>query len=191
MRRFSVLARGMALVLALSMPAGAIIRLNGNQLVESGVTYGSDVRARAAAGSSPQAAAPARLIATLGQGVMARGELPDSAVSGENVAILIGMGLGYDIANVVYQVFCPIGYTGDINNNGDLSAEDIIMLVNYVFKSGEGPRPCPPAGDVNCSSQVTASDVTYLVTFVFLSGDAPCDVCDLPVEKRPCQISGP
>jgi hypothetical protein len=91
----------------------------------------------------------------------------------------------------VYQVFCPIGYTGDINDNGDLNTEDIIMLVNYVFKSGMAPQPCPPSGDVNCSSEVTASDVAYLVGYVFLGGAAPCNVCDLPVDLRPCQSTGP
>lgn len=175
-------------LLAMAGPAHAIIRLNGNQMVEGAGTFGSDFKARGAMGASTATEGPARLITSLGQGVMARGELPDSTVGQvNNVAILIGVGLGYDIANIVYHVFCPIGFTGDINDNGALNTEDIIMLVNYVFKSGTSPKPCPPSGDVNCSSQVTAADVTYLVGYVFLAGPPPCDVCNLPVEARPCQ----
>lgn len=176
-----------AMLLLWSWPAFAIIRLNGNQMVEGAKTYGSDLKARRAAGSSVRAVAPTRLITSLGQGIMARGELPDSLVGQGNVAVFIGMGLSYDIANIVYQVFCPIGYTGDINDNGALNTEDIIMLVNYVFKSGQSPKPCPPSGDVNCSSQVTAADVAYLVAYVFLAGPPPCDVCSLPTDLRPCQ----
>jgi hypothetical protein len=136
-----------AILLLWSWPAFAIIRLNGNQMVEGAKTYGSDLKARGASGSSIQAGAPTRLVTSLGQGIMARGELPDSLVGQEGkVAVFIGMGLGYDIANVVYQVFCPIGYTGDINDNGALNTEDIIMLATTSSRAGSLQSPARRPG---------------------------------------------
>jgi len=49
--------------------------------------------------------------------------------------------------------------------------------VNYVFKGGSAPSPCPAAADVNCDARVTSSDIIYLVSFVFKGGPAPCNAC--------------
>jgi hypothetical protein len=63
-----------------------------------------------------------------------------------------------------------------VNVDGVLSAADVIVLVNYIFKSGPEPQPCVAAGDVNCSGTVTSADIIYLVNHVFNSGDPPCDL---------------
>ena len=73
---------------------------------------------------------------------------------------------------------CPVTLTGDANLSGTLTSADIILLVNYVFKSGDPPLPCVAAGDVNCSGNITSSDIIYLVNHVFKSAQAPCDVCE-------------
>jgi hypothetical protein len=72
-----------------------------------------------------------------------------------------------------------IAVTGDVAPPGDgvLTAADIIYLVNYVFKSGPIPNPCPAAADVNCDGSITAADVIFLVNHVFKGGPAPCNVC--------------
>jgi len=69
--------------------------------------------------------------------------------------------------------------TGDVDTSGFITSADIIGLVNYVFKGGMAPRPCPAAGDATCDHVVTSADIIAMVNFVFKSGAAPCDVCDL------------
>ena len=71
--------------------------------------------------------------------------------------------------------------TGDVNMTGNITSQDIILLVNFAFKGGPAPQPCEQAGDVNCSGTVTAADIIYLVNFVFKGAAPPCDVCsELP-----------
>lgn len=164
-------------LLAVAGETRAALRINGNQLVEGCNTYSSDVARARAAGA--RLAAPHRLVFNIGQGVMGRGELPGPASGQGTVAFVIGLGLGYDIANVAYDAYCPVSITGDANNTGTINSADIIHLVNFVFKSGPPPLPCIASGDVNCSGNVTSADVIGLVNFVFKSGAAPCDVCNL------------
>jgi hypothetical protein len=68
---------------------------------------------------------------------------------------------------------------GDQNEDGSVTAADIIYLVQYVFKSGPLPLPCEAAGDVNCDGVVNATDIIFLVVYVFKSGPPPCNVGDL------------
>jgi M6 family metalloprotease-like protein len=74
---------------------------------------------------------------------------------------------------------CPVANTGDLSLDGNITSADVILLVNYVFKSGATPQPCEGAGDVNCNLSVTSADIIALVNFVFKGGAAPCDVCPL------------
>jgi len=74
---------------------------------------------------------------------------------------------------------CAIILAGDVNTSGSVTSADIIYLVNYVFKSGAAPLPCPGAGDANCSGAVSSADVIHLVNYVFKSGAPACDVCPL------------
>jgi hypothetical protein len=67
-------------------------------------------------------------------------------------------------------VFTP----GDTNDNGEITASDIIALVNYVFKAGPDPLPVWRSGDANCDGSVTGADVIVLVNFVFKGGPQPC-----------------
>lgn len=83
--------------------------------------------------------------------------------------------LGPDIG--VAELRCPISKPGDLNVSGAITSADVILLVNYVFKSGAEPVPCASSGDVNCNSTVTSSDVIGLVNFVFKSGKPPCNPC--------------
>ena len=64
-------------------------------------------------------------------------------------------------------------FAGDANADGVVNSQDIILLVNYSFKSG--PPPVIPAhGDVNCDGFVNSQDIIYLVNFTFKSAAAPC-----------------
>lgn len=82
-------------------------------------------------------------------------------------------------ASDFHIIFCPIQLTGDLNVSGSITSADIIVLVNYVFKSGPPPQPVPESGDIDCSSMINAADIIKLVNFTFKSGAAPCDACVL------------
>jgi len=187
MRRKTIIPACVIILFVLSTPAGSTIRINGNQLLEgAGVYNRTEALKPAASVNRGSASVPARLVFSLGQGLMARGRLPDSMSSGGGaVAFRIGIGLGYDIANVAFDVYgpqmqiCPITLDGDVNDNGSVTSADVIALVNYVFKGGDEPLPCVANGDVNCNGSVTSADIIYEVNYVFKGGDPPCDICNL------------
>ena len=43
--------------------------------------------------------------------------------------------------------------------SGSVTAADIIVLVNWIFKGIGEPEPCEAAGDLNCDGVPTAADV--------------------------------
>ncbi len=67
--------------------------------------------------------------------------------------------------------------SADADNSGDLSSTDIIYLVNYLFKGGPEPIPCPAVADTNCDGVATSADILALVFFTFKGGPVPCEVC--------------
>ena len=68
---------------------------------------------------------------------------------------------------------CLIDVAGDVNENGSLTAADIIAMVGYVFKSGPPPEPCDANGDVNCDGAVSTLDIDPFVTCL-TTGDCDC-----------------
>jgi hypothetical protein len=89
-----------------------------------------------------------------------------------------GIGFWYGITGLSTPS-CTVALTGDVNLSGNITSSDIIVMINFVFKSGLVPMPCEAAGDANCSGSLTAADIIELVNFVFKGGAAPCDVCTL------------
>ena len=169
----SVCWTSICLVLITASITTAAVRINGNQLVEGAGSFGAFNK------SLPSAGAP-RIVFNLGQGLMARGELPDSVqAEGGFTSLAIGIGLSYDIAQVSYNVFCPVPLTGDLNGDHVITAADILLLIAYTFRSAKLVPVCAAAGDVNCSGDVTSADCVYLINYVFQGGPPPCDVCDL------------
>jgi len=75
---------------------------------------------------------------------------------------------------------CAVSEPGDVNGDGDANAEDILLLVNFVFKSGDLPFGAYTA-DVNCDGLPNSEDIIYLVNYVFKGGPVPCDVCTSPL----------
>ncbi len=64
------------------------------------------------------------------------------------------------------------GLRGDLNHDGVVTSSDILLLVNYVFKSGPAPAPLS-AGDANGIPPITSGDIVYLVAYVFKGGPPP------------------
>jgi hypothetical protein len=69
---------------------------------------------------------------------------------------------------------CPSDVMGDVNQDTNITAADIIYLANYAFKGGPTPLPVELAGDADCNRQITASDMIRLAAYIFRSGPAPC-----------------
>lgn len=78
----------------------------------------------------------------------------------------------------IVVVPCP-WMVGDLNGSSTITLADVILLVNYVFKSGAEPQPHVKMGDANCSNTVTSADVIHLVNFQGKGGPAPCP-CFIP-----------
>ncbi len=71
----------------------------------------------------------------------------------------------------LFKVACT-HITGDVTGDGKVLLSDIIVLINFLFKSGPTPNPfC--RGDVNFDNTILLSDVVYLVNFIFKAGPKP------------------
>ncbi len=83
----------------------------------------------------------------------------------------------YDVYAKVLD-FNDIGFymSGDFNLDGKANLEDLISLVNYVFKGGVIPLPLYVA-DVTGDCKVNLADIIYLVNYVFKGGAAPKQGC--------------
>jgi len=98
----------------------------------------------------------------------------------------IGPGPVWGFPHVPYWRDCPIVLSGDFNGGGAITSADLIGCINYIFRSGPPPLPCPANGDVTCTGTVTASDVIHYLNYLFLGngavafkggGDPPCLNC--------------
>lgn len=65
-------------------------------------------------------------------------------------------------------------YHGDFDWSGNINVADIVMTLNYVFKSGPGPQPEYAVGDCNCDEWINIEDIFVLLFYVFQNGDPPC-----------------
>jgi hypothetical protein len=69
---------------------------------------------------------------------------------------------------------------GDVDLNDSINSTDLIVMVNYIFKSGAYPQPQPLAADVTGNCVVTSADIIHLVNYVFKAGLAPVNAGCLP-----------
>ncbi len=61
---------------------------------------------------------------------------------------------------------------GDCNSDGIIDIEDVIYLINYMYKNGPAPNPLE-AGNANCDGIVDIGDAVYLINYLFKGGPAP------------------
>ncbi len=67
---------------------------------------------------------------------------------------------------------CCVGLRGDVTGDGLTLVNDLVLLVNYVFKSGPAPS-CIKEGDANGDGNILVNDLVYMVNYVFKGGLAP------------------
>jgi hypothetical protein len=63
---------------------------------------------------------------------------------------------------------------GDCNFDGQLTATDAVLELNWVFLGTPQPLPSPSVADVNCDGQYTATDVVFEMNKIFLGNPFPC-----------------
>jgi M6 family metalloprotease-like protein len=67
----------------------------------------------------------------------------------------------------------PPAYTlGDANGDEVVDLEDVIFLLNYLFKNDNPPDPLE-AGDANCDGTVELGDAIFLLNYLFRNGPEP------------------
>jgi hypothetical protein len=71
--------------------------------------------------------------------------------------------------------YCP--YPGDVNNSNTATSQDIIYLINFIFRGGPHPFQLDMYGDLNCDGAVSSADIIRLVNYVFKGGWMPCLSC--------------
>ena len=73
--------------------------------------------------------------------------------------------------DTIYVQPACVAKAGDANADGNILLSDVIVVINFLFKSGGLSPVC--RGNVNGDGSVLLSDVVYLVNFLFKSGAAP------------------
>jgi hypothetical protein len=83
-------------------------------------------------------------------------------------------GVPFDITDGFFAItnYVP----GDASGNKIVDVNDVVYLINYLFKNGPAPNPMA-AGDVNGDCSVVVGDVVYLINYLFKNGLAPVPGC--------------
>ncbi len=70
-------------------------------------------------------------------------------------------------------VYIPSSFSlGDANGDEVVDLEDVIFLLNYLFKNDDPPDPLE-AGDANCNGTVELGDAIFLLNYLFRNGPHP------------------
>jgi hypothetical protein len=165
----AVLVTGLAMYTSIALGG---IRLDGTE-VQSGsgrVHVPSTLK-------GAQTNAPTTLVFTLGQPIMAQGQVTGSGAAPTR----IGLGYAY---NHLYTSFCRCDCHADPVCDGVATVQDVVKTVGVAFR-GDPPAidtDCAYAGrtDVNCDGVTTVIDVVRMVDVAFRGADRAVKFC------RPC-----
>ncbi len=124
-------------------PAGAPINLDWYSINAGGASYGTS--------------GTLKLGYSIGQPV---------AGAGSSGSLKMGAGFWYGKG-----IFCT-AKAGDVTGEGNILLNDIIAIINFIFRAGPAPSPLC-RGDANGNGTVLLNDVVYLINRVFRAGPAP------------------
>ena len=84
--------------------------------------------------------------------------------------------IGWPYAQTMDLKLVGVYSPGDLDGDWGVKLNDLIYLINYIFKGG--PKPYPVwTGDVTADCKVNLADVIYLTNYVFKGGAAPIPGC--------------
>jgi len=72
---------------------------------------------------------------------------------------------------------CCQGLRGDVTGDGNFYVDDLVFLVDYIFKGGP-PSDCVKASDVTLDGNVLIDDLVYMVNYIFPPHEPPPPPCD-------------
>ncbi len=87
--------------------------------------------------------------------------------------------LGHGVINCYEALVLASGYTyvyGDANGDEEVTVEDLIYLLNYLFRDGLVPDPAS-SGDANADCEITMGDVLYILNYLYRLGPTPKRGC--------------
>jgi hypothetical protein len=76
-----------------------------------------------------------------------------------------------EITVLPYNIL-PSGTEGDVTGDNEVSVDDVVFLIRYLFLNEPPPNP-PVAGDVNGDCFVGLSDIIWLINYLFRFGPPP------------------
>lgn len=62
----------------------------------------------------------------------------------------------------------------DYDGDSDVDTQDLIYLINYIYKDGSAPSGGAQRADANCDDIIDISDVIYAINYFYAGGPAPC-----------------
>ncbi len=65
-------------------------------------------------------------------------------------------------------------FHGDWNYDGEINVGDLVMNIDWLFRSGPDPEPERIVGDLDCSHIIDVGDLSYFVAYLFQNGPIPC-----------------
>jgi len=74
--------------------------------------------------------------------------------------------------NLSYCFSMTCAARGDCNSDCNVDLEDVVFLLNYLFRAGPAP-PLTHMGDANSDEVTDAGDVVYLLNYIFKGGPSP------------------
>jgi len=61
---------------------------------------------------------------------------------------------------------------GDVTANGVIDLEDVLHLINYLYKGGPAPVPLE-TGDADGSGEINLGDALHLINYLYKGGPPP------------------
>ena len=156
--------------------AQAGIRMDGTEFQSGSRVTTTTVTRTADASTAVPNSANRKLVFTMGQAILAYGEIENST-TGQAVKI----GLGYDFnAQHKTDFGCTCIHQGEANADGVKDAIDLSAIIDALFYNGENFQDplCPTVRfDTDCDGLLTALDLNQLIEQLYFNGPPPCNPC--------------